>query len=156
MDITGNLNTFRAQQQLLEEISQTLSLIVLSLLQLFIVKAVISSEFPVKSRFTIDTFTVWTDPVSGGQTCQLKMLVQRSVTAMILYCIYCHSWSLQRLPLKPIIYLQMLTNSQFVFVFVLRVRDRHHQKSSFGLRTKINKAPTHGSNPSDAQEKAEG
>lgn len=59
------------------------------------------------------------------------------------------------MPLKPIIYLQML-NSQFVFVFVLRVGDRHHQKSSFGLRAKISKAPTHGSNPSDAQEKAEG
>lgn len=51
-----------------------------------------SSEFLVKKKvkLPVDTFTVQTDPVSGGQTCQLKMSVRQlpasivSVRAMIL------------------------------------------------------------------------
>lgn len=73
---------------------------------------------------------MWTDPVSGGQACQSDQSEQWFFTVIL---------GAQRFPLKPIIYLQMLTYSQFVFVFVLRVWDRHHRTSSFGLRAKISK-----------------
>lgn len=121
----------------------------------------ISSEFLVKRKvkLPVDTFTVSTDSISAGQTCWLRMLVRQlpasiiPVRAMILHGGL--SWSLRRIPLKPIIFLQLLTYSQFV----LREfgKDAISEPASmFPGQKSAKRQQTTDSNPSDAHEKAGG
>lgn len=119
------------------------------------------SEFLVKRKMKlpVDTFTMSTDPISAGQTCWLRMLVRQlptsiiPVRAMILHTSL--SWSLQRMPLEPIIFLQLLTYSQFV----LREFGKDaisEPVSMFPGQKSAKRQQTTDSNPSDAQEKAGG
>lgn len=120
-----------------------------------------SSEFLVERivQLPSDTFTVSTDPISAGQTCWLRMLVRQlpasiiPVRAMILHRSL--SWSLWRMPLKPIIFLQLLTYTQFV----LREfgKDAISEPASrFPGQKSAKRQQTTDSNSSDAQEKARG